>query len=314
MAACAAYEFLLRGVRIFMSPLLPSFFWLLTVLLSPVSVQASVTGSTALPQSHGTQPLRAAQRGNSGKTRGAASNAGPLQTLPVVDGPGAGQGGYVHYWVITAPDGQEETQVGIELPDQHIAWSFPHLGVAVVPFVAEGSVDTSAGRYAIRYLYGLRPHASAAAMRRLQQALPFRVAGWVDDATPHCELNGVGRELCMSCMGFVMQVLHPGKTPAYPEFPRNFPRIGHEPYYTTEDLLLYLTGLHVLPGAAARQRQIDRIGGPPSLREELTRLTALLHADEPAAATTAANNPPAKRRVSARTAPKSAVKRAPRPG
>lgn len=298
---------------------LQRFFWLLAALLLPAAAQATVTSTAALSQGHSAQTPRTTPHSNPDKAKkpraGAArSIAGPLQTLPVVSGPGAGQGGYVHYWVITAPDGQEETQVGIELPDQRIAWSFPNLGVTVVPFVTEGEVDTPGGRYAISYLYGLRPHASDAAMRRLQQELPFRVAGWADDATPHCELNGAGRELCMSCMGFVMQVLHPGKTPAYPEFPRNFPRIGNEPYYTTEDLLLYLAGLHVSPGEAARRRQIDRIGGPPSLREELMRLTALLHADAPTVATTEAGTPPAKRRVSVRATPKSTVKRVPRSG
>ena len=224
--------------------------------------------------------------------------------------PGAGQEGYIHYWVITAPDGEEEIQVGVELPNRRIAWSFPELGVQVRPFIADGEVQAGGKVFRIQYLYGLRPFATDAAMRNLRAALEFRVAYWVDNGTPYCLLNGQTREVCMSCMGFAMQVLFPGKTPAYPEVPREFPRIGAERYYTTEDLLLYLTGLHKLPTDAARRQQIMTISTPQSLQEELIRLSALASDEAPVVAEV--TKTPAKRRVSARTPPtKPAVKRPP---
>jgi hypothetical protein len=227
-----------------------------------------------------------------------------------VTAPGAGQEGYIHYWVITAPDGEEEIQVGVELPNRRIAWSFPELGVQVRPFTADGEVQAGGKVFRIQYLYGLRPFATDAAMRNLRAVLEFRVAYWVDNGTPYCLLNGQTREVCMSCMGFAMQVLFPGKTPAYPEVPREFPRIGAERYYTTEDLLLYLTGLHKLPTDAARRQQIMTISAPQSLQEELFRLSALASDEAPVVAEVAKT--PAKRRVSARTPPtKPAVKRPP---
>jgi hypothetical protein len=241
------------------------------------------------------------------RTEAARPPQEPLRALHVVTAPGAGQDGYIHYWVITAPDGEQEIQVGIELPDRRIAWSFPELGVQVRPFIAQGDIHASGKVFRIQHHYGLRPFANDTVMRNLRSALEFRVAYWVDNNTPYCLLNGLTREICMSCMGFAMQVLFPGKTPAYPEVPRDFPRIGSDGYYTTEDLLLYLAGLHKLPTDAARRQQISTISGPQSLQEELIRLSALA-ADEPTVAEV--GKPPAKRRVSARTpAPKPAAKR-----
>ena len=262
--------------------------------VSPAAVTANVSN-----------PARAKSRAET-----ARPPAEPLRALHVVTAPGAGQEGYIHYWVITAPDGEEEIQVGVELPNRRIAWSFPELGVQVRPFIADGEVQAGGKVFRIQYLYGLRPFATDAAMRNLRAALEFRVAYWVDNGTPYCLLNGQTREVCMSCMGFAMQVLFPGKTPAYPEVPREFPRIGAERYYTTEDLLLYLTGLHKLPTDAARRQQIMTISAPQSLQEELIRLSALASDEAPVVAEAAKT--PAKRRVSARTSPtKPAVKRPP---
>ena len=74
------------------------------------------------------------------------AEAAPLSRsdMPIVtvSTTGDGQAGYVHYFVITGPDGEHESQVGIELPDHRIAWSFPELGVLVSPFIASG-VDHS---------------------------------------------------------------------------------------------------------------------------------------------------------------------------
>jgi len=221
----------------------------------------------------------------------------------VVTAVGANQAGYVHYWLITAPDGEQETQVGIELPDQRIAWSFPGLGVHLAPFITEGEVDANGKVFRVRHLYGLRPFANDTAMRTLRSNLQQRVTPLVRNRVPYCELNGVTAGLCMSCMGFVSQVLFPGKTPEYANFPRNFPRVDGEYYHTTEDLLLYLTGLNALATDAARKRRLDAIGGPPALQEELTRLAAKL--GEPPVVVAAAK-PPAKRRASAA---KTAIKR-----
>ncbi len=223
--------------------------------------------------------------------------------VAVASATGVNQAGYVHYWLITAPDGEEEIQVGIELPDQRIAWSFPGLGVHVSPFIAAGEVDANGRVFQVQHLYGLRPFANDTKMRSLRSSLMQRVTPLVRNRVPYCELNGEAPGLCMSCMGFVSQVLFPGQTPEYANFPRNFTRIDGEHYHTTEDLLLYLTGLYNLPTNAARQRRLEAIGGPPELQEELVRLTARLASP---LVTVAAAKVPVKRRA---VAPKSAIKR-----
>lgn len=223
--------------------------------------------------------------------------------LSVVTATGPSQAGYVHYWMITAPDGESEIQVGIELPDQRIAWSFPGLGVHITPFIAEGEVDANGRVFQVQHLYGLRPFTNDTSMRSLRSSLMRRVTPLVKQQVPYCELNGVASGLCMSCMGFVSQVLFPGRTPEFANFPRTFTRIDGEHYHTTEDLLLYLTGLNNLSTDVARKRRMEAIGGPPELQEELARLTAKL-AEPPVAV--AAAKPPVKRRAAA---PKSAIKR-----
>lgn len=223
--------------------------------------------------------------------------------LSVVTATGPNQAGYVHYWMITAPDGESEIQVGIELPDQRIAWSFPGLGVHVAPFIAEGEVDANGRVFQVQHLYGLRPFTNDTSMRSLRSSLMRRVTPLVKQQVPYCELNGVAPGLCMSCMGFVSQVLFPGRTPEYANFPSSFTRVDGESYHTTEDLLLYLTGLSNLRTDAARKRRMEAIGGPPELQEELARLTAKL-TETPVAV--AAAKSPEKRRAAA---PKSAIKR-----
>lgn len=223
--------------------------------------------------------------------------------LSVVTATGPNQAGYVHYWMITAPDGESEIQVGIELPDQRIAWSFPGLGVHVTALIAEGEVDANGRVFQVQHLYGLRPFTNDTSMRSLRSSLMRRVTPLVKQQVPYCELNGVAPGLCMSCMGFVSQVLFPGRTPEYANFPSSFTRVDGESYHTTEDLLLYLTGLSNLRTDAARKRRMEAIGGPPELQEELARLTAKL-AEPPVAV--AAEKPPAKRRAAAS---KSAIKR-----
>jgi hypothetical protein len=238
----------------------------------------------------------------------------PVKALHVVSAPGPGQAGYIHYWVITAPDGEEEIQVGVELADQRIAWSFPELGVHVRPFIANGEINARGKIFRVQHLYGLRPFNTDTAMRALRDAVDFRVAYWVDNNTPYCLLNGQSREICMSCMGFAMHVLFPGKTPAYPEIPKDFPRIGGDVYHTTEDLLFYLTGLNKLPMQAARRERIAEMSGPKTLHEELIRLSVMAGDDVQGAGNAAVAEtakPPGKRRVSSvrPAAPKPAAKR-----
>lgn len=231
-----------------------------------------------------------------------------VKALPVVTATGIGQTGYVHYWVITAPDGEEEIQVGMELSGGRIAWAFPELGVQVVPFIADGEVDARGQRFRVQHLYGIRPFADEAAMRAFREQVEHRVAYWVDNETAYCYSGTREREICLSCMGLVMHLLFPGKTPAHPAVPQDFPRVGGGLQYSTEDLLLYLTRLHLLPGDAARRQRITTLGGPPALQEELIRLSAQL-ADERTPVADAVK-PPLKRRISVRPpAPKPLVRR-----
>jgi hypothetical protein len=178
-----------------------------------------------------------------------------------------------------------------------------------VPFITAGEVDAGGRMFRVQHLYGLRPFADERAMRVLRENLRQRVAFWVDDETAYCFSGTREREICLSCMGFVMQLLFPGKTLAHPAIPRDFPRIGGDLHYTTEDLLLYMTRLHELPNGQVRSQRIAVMGGPPSLQEELTRLSAQLGDDrKPVVADT--GRPPQKRRISTRPpAPKPVVRR-----
>lgn len=280
---------------------------LLTLLLLPLAAHAVGVPGVAQSQADAT---RSAAKTGSAKARAAAA---PQVRAPlVVTGTGAGQTGYVHYWLITAPNGDQEMQVGIELPDQRIVWSFPGVGVTVAPFIADGAYDANGRRFTVQHQYGLRPYRNEAAVRRLQAGLQRRVQPWIDNAVPYCELNGVSREVCVSCFGFAAQILYPGKTKMYAEFPRDFPKLSGEDYHTTEDLLVYLAGLHALPNAVARDQRMTLLGGPPALREELTRLSAQVH-DRPVAV--ASSGAAAAKRRSSTTAPaRSGAKAAVRPG
>jgi hypothetical protein len=219
----------------------------------------------------------------------------------------------VHYWLITAPNGDQEMQVGIELPDQRIVWSFPGVGVTVAPFIADGAYDANGRRFTVQHQYGLRPYRNDAAVRRLQAGLQRRLQPWIDNAVPYCELNGVTREVCVSCFGFAAQILYPGKSQMYADFPRDFPRLGGEDYYTTEDLLFYLAGMNALPNETARSQRMALLGGPPGLREELSRLSALAVNDRPAVVA-ASGNAAVKRRSGSTVPARSGAKATVRPG
>jgi hypothetical protein len=199
----------------------------------------------------------------------------------------AGHAGYVHYFVITGPDGEPETQVGIELEDGRIAWSFPEAGVFLAPFLAAGSFTIGNVRYEIEHLYGLRPFRDEASMRTFAKELSARIAPYVEESTPYCDESGNTDRYCLSCLGFVLRVLYPGATRAFPALPADF-KAARRMLYSTEDLLLYLTGVPVDASRAARTRRIEGLAVPAALRDELVRISAGI---EDASPTVASSKP-----------------------
>jgi hypothetical protein len=116
-------------------------------------------------------------------------------------------------------------------------------------------------------------------MLALQKELLYRVMPWVEDETPYCYLRPLAGDFCLSCLGFVMRILFPGPTPNYPALPRDFRRMGSDAFYTTEDLLLYLAGLHGIPTLADRLKRIDNLTLPDNLRGELVELAGLMNSN-----------------------------------
>lgn len=227
----------------------------------------------------------------------AAGVAGTRADRPVVTATaaGAGQAGYVHYFLLRMPDETLEIQVGIEMPDQTIAWSFPDLGVTISPFTEAGVVTAGGRDYEVWHLYGIRPFPDDAAMTVLRRELANRVQTWTRAATPYCENDGP-RSNCMSCLGFVLRVLFPGRQSDYPSLPRDFWRAGTASMYTTKDLLLYLTGMLDLHTREARLQRIARQTLPASLRQDLEELVYAMGALESGgAANAAAHNATQKR-------------------
>ena len=223
----------------------------------------------------------------------------PRSNAPVVTAASAapGQDGYVHFFLLRRPDDILEMLVGIELADQRIAWSFPELGVTVAPYIEAGPVAVNGRTYEVRHLYGIRPFADDGSMQTLRAELTRRVAQWIDDKTPYCDLRPPAGELCVSCLGFVMRVLFPGPTPVTPALPPDFRRVGPDAYYTTEDLLLYLVGLHGIATREARLKRIDELALPESLRDEAVRL---VNATDPAAEIAVADSPVPPRSITGR--------------
>jgi hypothetical protein len=184
-----------------------------------------------------------------------------------------GQAGYVHYFVINGPDGEPESQVGIELPGDLIAWSFPATGVVVSPFIQRGSmIASSGGAYEVEHLYGIRPFPDDGSMRVLQQALASRVQWWLDEKTPYCDQEVPANRLCVSCLGFALRVLYPGAGPLLPSLPADF-KSARKNIYSTEDLLLYLAGIPVDATTQTRSKRIAALAVPETMREELARIS-----------------------------------------
>ncbi len=194
--------------------------------------------------------------------------------LVTVQGSAPGQAGFVHYFVITDADGERESQVGIELPGNLVAWSFPGLGVVVSPFMTAGSISAHGKSYDVEYLYGFRPFRSAEAMRVLQRDLAERVRMWVEEKTPYCDEMTPSQAHCLSCLGFVLRVLWPSPTRTFPALPANF-KSAKPDVYTTEDLLLYLAGVPIDAPRAARLKRIEGLAVPEDMREELVRVASV---------------------------------------
>lgn len=220
---------------------------------------------------------------------GPATSQNLRASVPVVTSPTTGpdQAGYIHYFVITHPDGETESQVGIELPGDRIAWSFPGRGVFVSPFIASGSITADGTSYQVEHLYGIRPFPDAQSMRVLQQELAARVEPWVDNKVPYCDEEQPSNQLCFSCLGFVLRILYPAASRGLPAFPPDF-KSARKNLYTTEDLLLYLAGVPVDGAAQARLKRIEKLAVPESMREELARIAGEIDTARAAAAQQAA--------------------------
>ena len=188
-------------------------------------------------------------------------------TSPViaVNGTAPGQTGYVHFFIVrTAGSTEWETQVGIEMPDQRIAWSFFELGVVVSPFMESGLMPANRKQVEFQYLYGVRPFPDDAAMRTLSAEIEARVLPYAEAETPYCTVRGPSDAPCLSCLSFVMRVLFPGATPDHAQ--------AQKTIYNTDDLLLYLAGLHSLRDREARLKRIDELALPADVREDIVRL------------------------------------------
>ncbi len=224
---------------------------------------------------------------------GPVSPVADLKSPPVtaVTSSGRGQAGYVHYFLITHHDESLEYQVGIELEDDRIAWSFPNAGVIVSDFVKNGTIHANGKDFKIEHLHGVRPFADDAQMRALQKALPQRVAQWVDNETPYCFYRARGQPFCLSCGDFAVRILYPGAHPLVPALPQDFLHAsGSAP--TTNDLLLYLVGVNNLPGKPAQLARLAALDLPAKMRADII---SMIEDGEPNAANataTASQAPP----------------------
>jgi hypothetical protein len=214
-----------------------------------------------------------------------------------------GQAGYVHYFLLTHPDGSREYHVGIELSDQRIAWAFPTAGVMVSDYIRRGALDVNGKSFHIKHLYGIRPAARDADMPALQKNLTARVAQWVDDATPYCVFRQPGEPFCLNCGDFIVRVLYPGAHPLVPELPGDFARAKGGG--AADDLLLYLVGLHEKADKSAMLATLATLDLPKALRTDIAAMMEgrELEGENPSptaiaarpTATPAPPNPPASR-------------------
>lgn len=200
---------------------------------------------------------------------------------------GRGQTGYVHYFLVTHPDGTLEDQVGLEMEDQRIAWSFPGAGVMVSPFIKNGVIEAGGKIYRVEHLHGVRPFRAIKDMQTLRQDLGRRVAIWVDNEVPYCVFREPNQPFCLSCGDFVIRVLFPSTNLVSANFPRDFQRAAGETP-TTDDLLTYMLGLHNLPDYRSRMSRLASLDLPSTLHQDVAdmlrtqRDTRPMLADTPA--------------------------------
>ena len=266
------------------------------IVLATQSLDAQPRSAT------GARSSAAKPSGSTGRQQSATPNGGrgskPVHTTVAPGGPE--RPGYVHYFLLTLPDESLETLVGIEMPGRKIAWSFPDLGVVISPLVEKGVVPAGGREYGVAHLYGIRPFPDDGAMNALRGELANRVGRWVAAGTPYCDNDGP-RSTCMSCLGFVLRVLFPGRRNDFPDLPGDFGRALHAKSYSTEDLLLYLTGMMDLPGREARLKRVSQLGLPDALREDVLELVDAMDASP--VPQTAAQKAPASRPSNISTRP-----------
>ena len=200
--------------------------------LGALAIAASLT--TVLPAAAKTVPqadpfaaVKPAAKASrpTGRSPQASARQASRDTAPVVtvSSTGAGQAGYIHYFVITGPDGERESHVGIELPGDQIVHAFPEMGVVATPFAKRGTLTTAKGSiYEVEHLYGIRPYPDDKAMRGFQQQLAARVKPWLDENTPYCDEQSNTPRMCVSCLGFALRVLYPGAGQLLPALPADF--------------------------------------------------------------------------------------------
>jgi len=239
-------------------------------VLTALTLLAAADSGYARQRTESSSPARHAGRLVAG-TQEQALAVSPLSVVTAIE---PGRAGYIHFFELTLADGSLETQVGIALEDGRIAWSIPNGGPSVSPFLAHGTLSAGPETLPIRHLYGIRPFADDARMEALQKDLSRRVAVFVDDRIAYCNDPENRDRFCMSCLGFVLHVVFPGPYPLSPKLPPQFRRQQDQPYYTTEDLLLYLSGIDMLPSKEARQRRVERMAIPAALKADLLELVA----------------------------------------
>lgn len=249
------------------------------LLLAPASPALARPASFSEPLTLVSSP--AAKRANPPRQAERAPARAPLPLL-TVQGTAPGQAGFVHYFVITDSDGERESQIGIELPGDRIAWSFPGIGASVSPFIKAGTISVDGKSFEVEHLYGIRPFRTEEAMRVLRRDVAERVRVWVDEKTPYCDELTPSHAQCLSCLGFVMRVLWPGTTRNFAAPPADF-KTARRDMYTTEDLLLYLTGVPIDAPRTARLRRIEALNVPEDMREELVRVASVEHEGVPVA-------------------------------
>ncbi len=210
-----------------------------------------------------------------------ASTVDLRATSPVVtvNGVAPGQAGYVHFFIVRAVGTSEwETQVGVETPDQRIAWSFFELGVAVSPFMESGVMPAGRKQIEFQYLYGVKPFPDDATMQTLRREIEARVLPYAEAGTPYCILRGPSDAPCLSCLSFVMRTIFPDATPDQLR--------AQKAIQTTDDLLIYLAGLSGIAPRDARLKRVDELALPPDVREDVVRLVETYSTGDPAVART----------------------------